>query len=57
MARWQRALGDGNDILFQVYYDRTILVTRPALAETRDTVDVDFLHRHSLPARQRLPGP
>jgi hypothetical protein len=32
-------------------------VTRPALAETRDTVDVDFLHRHSLPARQRLPGP
>jgi iron complex outermembrane recepter protein len=53
MARWQRNIGDGNDILLQVYYDRT---TRDEanFGETRNTVDVDFLHRFRLPARQEL---
>jgi iron complex outermembrane receptor protein len=53
MARWQRSIGDGNDILLQVYYDRT---TRDEanFGETRNTVDVDFLHRFRLPARQEL---
>ena len=53
MARWQRALSGGDDILFQVYYDRTAR-DEANFGETRNTVDVDFLHRHSLPARQEL---
>ena len=53
MARWQRTLGDGNDILLQIYYDRTNR-NEANFGETRNTVDVDFLHRLRLPARQEL---
>jgi iron complex outermembrane receptor protein len=53
MARWQRTFGDGNDILLQAYYDRTNR-NEANFGETRNTVDVDFLHRLRLPARQEL---
>ncbi|MEO8660464.1 MAG: TonB-dependent receptor [Bryobacteraceae bacterium] len=53
MARWKRTLGDGSDIQIQTYYDRT---TREEanFGETRDTFDVDFLHRFRMVGRQQL---
>ncbi len=53
LARWKRALRDGNDIQVQVYYDRT---DRQAanFAEVRNTFDVDFLQEIRLPWRQEV---
>ncbi len=53
MARWQRTLGDGNDIQVQAYYDRTRRL-ESNFGEVRNTFDVDFLQRRRLPARQQL---
>ena len=50
MFRWERDLGDGDDLQLQAYYDRTNRY-EPNFAEIRDTFDVDFLHRVRLPAR------
>jgi iron complex outermembrane receptor protein len=53
MARWKRTVSDDNDIQIQIYYDRT---NRHELnfGEIRNTVDIDFLQRLRLPARQRV---
>jgi iron complex outermembrane recepter protein len=53
LGRWKRVFDPGNDIQLQVYYDRTDRRT-PNYIEVRDTFDVDFLQRLSLPARQEL---
>jgi iron complex outermembrane receptor protein len=50
MGVWQRALGNGGDLLLQVYYDRTNR-WEPNLAEKRDTYDLDFVEH--LPAGKR----
>ncbi|MGA8539052.1 MAG: TonB-dependent receptor [Terriglobales bacterium] len=53
LARWQRTLGEGNDFQLQAYYDRT---DRHELnfADYRSTVDIDFLDRFRLRARQQI---
>jgi len=50
---WTRTDAEGNDIRLQAYYDRT---NRHELnfGEIRDTVDVDYLQRRKIPARQQL---
>ena len=53
MGRWKRTFGEGSDIQVQAYYDRTNR-HEPNFAETRDTFDLDFLHRFRLPARQQI---
>jgi iron complex outermembrane receptor protein len=53
LFKWKRALSDGNDFQLQAYYDRTNRM-EPNLGENRDTVDVDFLERTKLGARQEL---
>src|SRR5579872_3135164 len=44
LTRWRRDFSDGSNIYLQAYVDRTIRVG-PALGETRNTIDIDFLHR------------
>ena len=54
MARWEKTLRGGSDIQVQAYYDRTNRY-EPDIGEKRDTLDVDFLERVHLPARQQEP--
>jgi iron complex outermembrane receptor protein len=53
LAHWERELAGGAGFRLQAYYDRTI---RHAVhfEETRDTFDVDFLHRAPLGPRHQL---
>jgi iron complex outermembrane recepter protein len=53
MGRWKRQMGDGKDFQLQAYYDRTNR-HEPNFGDIRNTFDVDFLERISLPGRQRL---
>jgi iron complex outermembrane receptor protein len=43
LGRWRRELGPRSDLYLQGYFDRTIRIG-PALGETRNTFDIDFLH-------------
>jgi iron complex outermembrane receptor protein len=52
LARWKKDL-DSGDIQVQAYYDRTNRA-EPNFDETRDTFDIDFLHRMRLPKGQQL---
>ncbi len=51
LGRWKRVLGEGSDIQLQTYYDRTNR-TQANFAESRDTFDIDLVHRFALPYRQ-----
>ena len=53
LARWKRDLSPGSDIQVQAYYDRTNRA-EPNFFETRDTFDVDLLHRIHLSERQQI---
>ncbi len=53
LARWQRTQGEGKDFQVQLYYDRTNR-HEPNFTDLRDTIDVDFLDRFRLPARQQI---
>lgn len=53
LARWQRVLGEGDDVQVQLYYDRTNRY-EPNFGELRDTFDVDYLQRHRLTKRHEL---
>jgi iron complex outermembrane receptor protein len=53
LGRWKRILGDGQDIQFQVYYDRTDRHT-PNYIEIRNTFDLDYLQRARLGERQEI---
>lgn len=50
---WRRVLSPGNDFQLQVYYDRTNRA-EPNFGEDRNTFDVDFLQRLTLPARNQI---
>lgn len=51
--RWQRTANDGSGFTLQAYFDRT-LRTGGALGETRDTIDIDFIQRLHLGAKQQF---
>jgi iron complex outermembrane receptor protein len=53
LARWERALGAGNDLSLQTYYDRTSW-SASHFEEDRSTVDVDLMHGFRIGARHRL---
>ena len=53
LFKWRRSFSDGNDIQLETYYDRTNRL-EPNLGEDRDTVDVDYLERSKLGARNEL---
>jgi iron complex outermembrane recepter protein len=43
VARWRRKFANGSDMYLQSYFDRTIR-TGLSIGETRNTIDIDFLH-------------
>ena len=43
LARWRHHFQGGSDFYLQGYFDRTIRIG-PAFGETRNTIDIDFLH-------------
>jgi iron complex outermembrane receptor protein len=53
MARWERKIGDSDDIEVQVYYDRTNR-HEPNFGELRNTFDFDFLQRVRLTSRNEV---
>ncbi|NJD06727.1 MAG: TonB-dependent receptor [Methylococcaceae bacterium] len=53
LGRWQKALGLGEEVSLQVYYDRNVR-NEVFLNETRDTFDIDFQHHLGVGERQDL---
>ena len=53
MLTWRRELAAGNAIQLRAYYDR-LSWDAPHFAETRDTLDVDFMHGFAVGARHRV---
>ena len=53
LARWRRDLGNGSDIYLQVYFDRTQRID-PSVGESRNTFDIDFVHRIRAGNRNQL---
>jgi iron complex outermembrane recepter protein len=53
LARWQHDLRDTDNIQVQVYYDRTSRY-EPNFAETRNTFDIDLLHKFRLSNRNQV---
>ncbi len=53
LAHWQHDLRRGSDIQVQAYYDRTYALA-PHYEETRNTLDIDFIHHLTLPWRQNF---
>src|SRR6266850_1451403 len=53
LLRWQRTLDRRSDLELRLYYDRTSILG-PQLGETRNTVDVDFVHHVAAFPRQDL---
>jgi iron complex outermembrane recepter protein len=44
LGRWRRDLGEGSDVYVQAFWDHTYRIGSN-FGETRDTFDIDFLHR------------
>lgn len=53
LGRWRRDTSEGSNIYLQAYWDRTYRLGSN-FGETRDTFDVDFLHRLPSLARQQF---
>ena len=53
VSRWSHAFSETMDASLQFYYDRTGRTT-PVLDELRDTFDLDFQHRFTLPFHQEV---
>ncbi|MEO8727647.1 MAG: TonB-dependent receptor [Acidobacteriaceae bacterium] len=53
LGRWRRDTSEGSNLYLQAYWDRTYRLGSN-FGETRDTFDVDFLHRLPSLARQQF---
>jgi iron complex outermembrane receptor protein len=51
--RWQRNINSGSGFTLQGYFDRTLRIG-DAISETRDTIDIDFIHHFHLPSNQQF---
>jgi iron complex outermembrane receptor protein len=52
--RWDRELSSGDGFYVQAYFDRTGRTDSAFLGETRNTVDIDFIHHFHLSSRQQF---
>jgi len=52
--RWERQLNDGAGFYVQAYFDRTLRTDPALLGETRNTIDIDFIHHFKLSNRQQF---
>src|SRR6266853_3609571 len=55
LGRWKHVISGGSDVHLQTYYDRTNR-HEASFGESRDTIDIDFLHHLTLPGRQDFLG-
>jgi iron complex outermembrane recepter protein len=53
VARWRHETGEGSDVQFQTYFDRTNFQDLE-LGETRDTFDFDFVQHQQVHGNQNL---
>jgi iron complex outermembrane receptor protein len=53
LGRWQRKFNNGSDIYLQAYFDRTVRVGN-LYGETRNTIDIDFLHHLKVAGRHEV---
>ena len=53
LGRWRHELTNGSDFQFQAYYDRTYRLGSQ-VGETRNTLDIDFIHHFSALPRQNI---
>jgi iron complex outermembrane recepter protein len=53
LARWRHNLSDRSDIQVQGYYDRTYRIG-PQLGESRNTLDLDFIHHFFIGNRNEV---
>ena len=53
-VRWQRDLSQTNGLYVQAYFDRTARTNNNSLGETRNTIDIDFIHHFALSGRQKF---
>ncbi|MEY2412667.1 MAG: iron complex outerrane recepter protein, partial [Acidobacteriaceae bacterium] len=53
VARWQRSLKNGSGLYLEAYFDRTIRLGAQ-LGETRNTIDIDFLHHLKVGSRNEV---
>jgi iron complex outermembrane receptor protein len=51
--QWQRSTGNDSGFTLQAYFDRT-LRTGSALGETRNTIDIDFIHHLHLGSKSQF---
>lgn len=51
LGRWERTMENGSNLYVQAYFDRTVRIG-PLSGETRNTIDIDFLHHFKLGDRQ-----
>ncbi len=51
LGRWTRTMENGSNLYLQAYFDRTIRIG-PLSGETRNTIDIDFLHHLKFGDRQ-----
>jgi iron complex outermembrane receptor protein len=53
VGRWRHTFENGSDIYLEDYFDRTIR-SGPLYGETRNTIDIDFLHRLKVADRHQI---
>jgi iron complex outermembrane receptor protein len=53
-VRWQRDLSATNGFYVQAYFDRTARTNTNSIGETRNTIDIDFIHHFRLSGRQQF---
>jgi iron complex outermembrane recepter protein len=52
--RWQRDFKSGQGFYVQAYFDRTLRTNLLALGETRNTIDIDFIHHFKIGSRDQF---
>jgi len=53
VGRWRHKFENESDIYFEAYFDRTVR-SGPLYSETRNTIDIDFLHRLKVADRHQI---
>lgn len=53
-ARWDRQLNQGNGFYVQAYFERTLRTDMAFFGETRNTIDIDFIHHFELAGHQQI---
>jgi iron complex outermembrane receptor protein len=53
-VRWERQLSDSAGFYVQAYFDRTLRTDSVFFGETRNMIDIDFIHHFNIPGHQQF---